>query len=293
MKARAPLGREGVATARLAKALLAGAILAMAGCPRVPPPNLARDPAALLDQVRAAQDRVRRVRGSARVKVSSPQLSGTVNAFAAAEKPDRFHLTTLDFFGNPVTVLAASGGRFGLWDARENVYYRGEATPENVSRLLPVLLPVEELVVVLCGSAPILPGRPLEVGVQDGFVLLTVGEGAVGQRLGLGEGATVEWSRVRRHVEGPGGARDVAHAYDLAFDGFRRRGGVRFPMAVKLDAPAGQSQVELTWKDDLEVNADPTPALFQADPPRGARVVELPPGGSPPPVSFPADAPRE
>ena len=93
------------------------------------------------------------------------------------------------------------GSVFGLWDARENVYYRGEATPENVSRLLPIMLPVEELVVVLCGSAPILPGRPLEVGVQDRFVLLTVGEGAVGQRLGLGEGAAVEWSRVTFNEE--------------------------------------------------------------------------------------------
>jgi hypothetical protein len=272
--------------------LLAGLLLALAGCPRVPPADQSRDPVALLEQVRAAQERVQRVRGSARLKVASPRLSGSVNAFAAAEKPDRLQLTTLDFFGNPVTVLAAAGGRFGLWDARDGVYYRGEATPENVSRLLPVMLPLEELVAILCGSAPLLQGAPVEVGEQDGFVLLTLGQGPVGQRLALGEGAAVAWSRVRRRVGEGGAARDVPEGYDLAFGAFRRRDGVSFPGEARLGA-AAKAKVELTWRDDVEVNGDPTPALFRLEPPRGARVVELPAGASPPDLPFPADPPRE
>jgi hypothetical protein len=284
---------RGARAPRTAAAVLAASLAALAGCPRVPPSNLARDPAALLDQLRAAQDRVKRVRGSARVKIASPQLSGTVNEFVAAEKPDSVHLSTLDFFGNPAVVLVASGGRFGLWDAQKNVYYRGDATPENVSRLLPVMLPVEELVTILCGSAPVLPGEPLEVGVQDALVLLTVGRGLVGQRLGIGEGAAVEWSRVRQRVVDAGGARDVAAGYDLAFGRFRRAGGVRFPGEEVLDAPAGRSRVELVWRDDLEVNGDATSAMFRVEPPRGARVVELPSGAPAPAIPFPVEESRE
>jgi hypothetical protein len=285
--------RRAARAGRLARPLLAAALAALAGCPRVPPANLARDPAALLDQLRAAQGRVQRVRGSARVKIASPELSGTVNEFVAAQKPDAVHLSTLDFFGNPAVVLVASGGRFGLWDAQKNVYYRGDATPENVSRLLPVMLPVEELVTILCGSAPVLPGEPLEVGVQDGLVLLTVGQGLVGQRLGIGEGAAVEWSRVRRRVVDAGGERDVAYGYDLAFARFRRTGGVRFPGEQVLDAPAGRSKVQLAWRDDVEVNGEPTPAMFRVEPPRGARVVELPSGAPAPAIPFPVEASRE
>lgn len=250
------------------------ALFALAGCPRLQAPNLSRDPDALLDQVAAGQRRVQRVSGRARVKVSSPSLSGTVSELIAAEKPDRVHLETLDFFGNPAAVLVAADGRFALHDARGKVFYRGPATPANISRLLPFDLPIEELVTILCGSAPLLPGKPLEVGSQDGLVLLTIGLGDVGQRLALGEQATVVWSRLRREVPAGSPAAVANPAYDLAFDRFVDRGGIRFPNEVDVDAPAGKARVELSWRD-LEVNGAVDRDLFQLVPPRGVRVVDL------------------
>lgn len=257
---------------RTAGVVAALGVALAAACVRVPPADLARDPGELADQVRAAQARVQRVKGTARVRVQSPTLSGTVLEFLAAEKPDRLRLETLDFFGNPAAVLVASGGRFSFFDARANVFYRGEATPENVSRLLPVALPAEELVTILCGSAPLLPGRALEVGVEDGYVLLTIGAGDVGQRLALGPKASVAWSRLRR--AGATGV-DETPAYDLTFDRFEDRAGARFPTEVRLDAPAGRAVVELRWRPDLEVQGDLDAGLFRMEPPRGARVIEL------------------
>jgi hypothetical protein len=259
-----------------AAAVLAVLALALTACPRVPPADLSRDPSALLDQVRGAQDRVQRVRGSARVKISSPGGSGSAIEFAAAEKPDRVRLETLDFFGNPVAVLVAADGRFGFHDARANVFYRGDATPENVSRLLPVVMPVEELVVILCGSAPLLPGAPLEVSVKDDLLLLTIGLGEVGQRIAIGERASVEWSRVRR--AGGSTVSEAAPAYDLEFGGFHELGAVRFPSEVQLDAAAAKSHIRFAWRDDVQVNGTVAAGLFHLEPPRGARVVELAPG---------------
>jgi hypothetical protein len=241
--------------------------------------------------VRAAQGRVHRVRGSARVRITSPDLSGAVNEFAAAEKPDRVHLETLDFFGNPAAVLVASGGRFAFLDARANVFYRGDATPENISRFLPVVIPVEELVTILGGAAPLLPGRPLDARVEDGLLLLTVGLGDVGQRLAIGERATVAWSRIRRSEPLPGGGtRETNPAYDLEFDGFEDLGTVRFPREVRLDAPSARSRVELRWRD-LEVDPSLDPAVFRLEAPRGARVVDLPPGAPIPPYDLPLEGP--
>jgi outer membrane biogenesis lipoprotein LolB len=256
------------------RALAGAAALLAAACAHGPPRNLAREPSALLDQVLAAQRRVQRVQGTARVRIASPTLSGTVTELVAAEKPDRVHLETLDFFGDPAAVLVAGGGRFALWDAREKVFYRGAATPANVSRLLPFDLPVEELVTILCGSAPILPGEPLEVGADRDVVLLTLGQGAVGQRLGLGERATVVFSQVRREVPEGTPPAEARVGYDLSFERFVDRGGIRFPNVTKLDAAASRSQVELTWRD-LEVNGAPDPELFRLAPPPGARVVDV------------------
>jgi hypothetical protein len=261
------------------------AAAAMAGC-RVPPPDLSRDPAELLAAVRAAQGRVARVQGSAKVHVDSPEVSGWVDEFVAAEKPDRVRLETRDFFGNVAAVLVADGGRFALYDARQRVYYRGEATPENVSRLLPLALPPADLAVLLCGSAPLVEGPAREVEARGARLLLRLGGASAEQELAVGEEAAVEASRVRRPAATPAGGGGADH--DLEFDTFRRRGGIRFPTAARLAAPAAGVRLELRWKEDLEVNGPPDPALFRLEPPRGARVVDLAPGSSAPPVELPA-----
>lgn len=260
---------------RAGRLLLAGlAAVALLGCPRVPPPDLSRDPAELLAAVRAAQGRVVRVQGGARVHVDSAESSGWVDEFAAAEKPDRVRLETHDFFGNVAAVLVTEGGRFAFYDARRQVFYRGEATPENLSRLLPVALPPAELATILCGSAPISGGEPLSVEVSGARLVLRLGGGAAAQELGVGEGAAVETAR------GPGG--------EIELDAFRRLGGVRFPTKARLALPAARVRLELRWKEDLEVNGPIDPGLFRLDPPRGVRVVDLVPGPSSPWPALPA-----
>jgi outer membrane biogenesis lipoprotein LolB len=277
----------------------AAALLA-AACARVPPANLSRDPALLAQQLRAVQAKTRSVKGSARVDVTSPGLSGTVAEFVAAEKPDRVHLETLDFFGNPAAVLVAAGGRFAFLDARAGVLYRGDATPENVSRLLPVVVPIDELVTILCGSAPLLPGEPVEVTTEGELVVLALTAPDAGgrrggaapalvQRLGLGEEASVAWSRLRRVTPGDGGRGvESAPAYDLDFGLFERVAGLRFPTRLVLDAPAARSRVALHWREDLEVNATLDAGLFQLATPKGVREIALDRGA---PVPAPVDIP--
>ncbi len=265
---------------RLRLAGLAAAA-AIAGC-RVPPPDLSRDPADLLRAVRAAQGRVQRVEGSAKVHLQSPRGSGWVDEFLAAERPDRVRLETRDFFGNVASVLVADGGRFALYDARGKVYYRGEASAENVSRLLPLALPPADLVDLLCGTAPLLAGEPRQVAVRDSLLVLRLAGDPGEQDLSVGEEAAVEASRVRWASPSPG-----RPDHDLELWAFRRRGGVRFPTAARLVAPAAGVSLELRWKEDLEVNGPSDPALFRLDPPRGARVVELLPGSVAPPLELP------
>lgn len=277
--------------ARLPRALVAGVGVALCGCPRVPPPDLSRDPAALLEAVRAAQHRVRSVQGSARVRVESPRLRGTVSQYLAAEKPDRIRLETHDFFGNLAAVLVADGGRFALYDAREGAFYRGEASPENVSRLLPLALPPEELAAILCGSAPLLEGEPVAAEPLGAQLWLTIRGGTGEQRLAVGTEAAVEASQLRRSGPAPGGETAGHPDYDLEFEVFRHRGGARFPTEATLRAPSAGVRLELSWKQDLQVNGPTDPASFRLDPPRGARVIELSPGSAVPPVELPLEPP--
>lgn len=260
-------------TRALAVALLLA--VAGAGClPRTPPPDLSLEPAALLAQVGARQARVTSVSGEARVSVEAPGGGGTVGQFLAARRPDALHVEALDFFGNPVAVLVAEGGRFALWDARQKVFYRGRATPENLGRLLPLPLEAAEAVEILCGGAP-LRGDPVRVEPGRGFATLVLAEGSLEQALRVGPGATVERSEVRARGEQPVGA------YDLAFDD-RDAEGARFPRALKLRASSPKVKLDVRWKD-ATVNGPLDDALFRLSPPRGARVVDLDAPAEPPP----------
>jgi outer membrane lipoprotein-sorting protein len=265
--------------------LLSTAVLlciVLSACRRVPPPELSTDPESLLTQVRRAQANVQRLRGSARVHVSSPSLSGTVDQYVAVEKPDRVRIETFDFFGNVAALLVADGEHFGFYDARARVFYRGAPTPENISRLLPIVMPAEELVTILCGSAPILPGQPVTVTPGNGQLLLTLAKGDVGQRLAIGERAAVEQSRIREMTPGQDGAAvEMAPAYDLDFSGFAKLNGIRFPSKLELAAPAARVEIVLSWRSDLELNESIDTRLFETAPPKGARVVELGEGAVP------------
>jgi hypothetical protein len=236
----------------------------------------------LLAQVERARSGIRRVQGEARVRVESEEFSGTVRHFLAAEKPDRLHLEALDFFGSPAVVLVAEGGRLGLYDARARVFYRGAATAENLSRIVPVALAPHDLVTILCGSAPLVEGTPASAEPGRGRVHLSLEAEVAVQSLEVGPGAAIASSRVRGREGGP-----VAGAPDLAFGAFRTEGGAPFPREVRLSSGDPAVEVKLEWRD-VEVNGETDDALFRLDPPRGARVVELGEGGVVPPVPPPA-----
>ena len=262
--------------------LLAGTLalaLAASGCARTaPPPDLAADPAALLAQVREAQDRVTACRGSARIGLSSPDLSGTLDAWVAAELPGRLRVDLLDFFGNPAAVLVAAEGRFAFLDLRAGRLYRGEDTPENLSRLLPLPLGARALARVVCGGAPLLDGRAVAAVPGDGVVLLELAGAGGRQVLEVGPGASV-----RRASFLPGAGGGVG--WRAAFGVFRHPGGRLFPTEV--DLRGGGGELSLAWRDDLELNVPPEASLFQIAAPPGVPTVELGVGSAPPRVELP------
>ena len=188
-----------------------------------------------------------------------------------AERPGRLRVEVHDFFGNVVAVLVVEDGRLALFDARQGTFLRGAATPANLARLVPVPLPPEALVTLLCGSAPLLDGAAVAAEPGDGLVLLTAPRRATwcsGWR--SGPGAALLASRVRRLTS----AGEVPAGLDAEFSVHRTRAGQRLP--TDLSARAAEAGVALTlhWRD-LEVNRPVDPSLFRLSPPAGARVVDL------------------
>src|SRR6267142_3382587 len=134
-------------------------LLLLAACPKQPvvsgPPP---DPGALYFQAKKAHLVPETLSCDAKAFVEAPENAGRYSLHVSVKRPASLRIEALTPMGDPAAVLVADQGRFALLDLRSNVFYRGPATPENLSRLLPAPLRDEELVALLTGAIPELPG---------------------------------------------------------------------------------------------------------------------------------------
>ncbi len=251
--------------------------LFLLGCPpkriEYGPTGPIDDPQALLKLVDASEARVISLEGESKVRVDTPQGKGSFSMFVALSRPGLIHFEPLDFFGRPVAVLVVNGDSFGLYQSQENRYYTGPASPANVSRFLPVVLPAEELTRIMLGVAPRIPHEQVELRVDDKECLcyvLTLRRGNVTQTLEIDP----RLYRVKKSE-----LRGIA-AYDLEFDDFFERGEVSFPRKVRLIAEGSKVDLQVNYKD-LNLNASPDLTMFDLTPPEDVPVVEVDVSGRP------------
>jgi outer membrane lipoprotein-sorting protein len=240
-------------------------LLLLAGCPprvdvrSVPPP----DATALLAEVDAMDARVAALQSQAKAHVDARGKKGNVQMFVAASAPASVHLEVLDFFGKPSGILISDGRQFVMLASDTGTWLRGEATAENVSRVLPVSLPPDQLVAMLLGRAPRLsdPAPTLVADSEQNVFRVTL----------RAEGRTQElWVDparrrvVRSHLDGPS-------AYTLTFDGFEDVRGAPFPRSITF---AGAGSVALQYSD-LRLGEQPDAALFTPQAPPGVPVEQI------------------
>jgi hypothetical protein len=252
------------------------AALALAGCPR-PSVNFgkegeARTPEELLRRIAQAEATVVALKGDGSLYVDTPKGKGSVSLFVAVSHPALIHIEQLDFFNRPQGVLVTDGTKVGLYDAKDGTYYRGPASPANLGRFLPVVLPPAELAALMLGRAPRLPPEASALSFDDrlGVYVLTLERDGVTQSLHV-------QPPTHRVVKSTVTGRD---AYDVEFSDIADYGAVTLPKKAKLTVPSAKTTVELTWKD-VSVNEPPDLTLFEVVPPEDVSVVDLDEAGTP------------
>ncbi len=260
--------------------------LICSGCPKrmdFGPRGRITEAEELLRLTRAAQDTTSTLEGDGKIRVESPQGSGTVSAFLAVSRPGLLRVDMFDFFNRPIATLVTDGQRFGLTQYQENKHYQGPATPRNLSRFLPVALPSEELVAVMLGRVPFIPAERMELALDEkqGLYALTLHTGAVSQVLHIHP----RYLRVvSSRVQG-------TRAYGLDYARFEPHGDGVFPHEVKLVAESAETSLGLRY---TSVTLDQSPDLthFDLSAPEGVPVVDVDEGGQAlPPVALPPAAP--
>lgn len=244
-------------------------VLICTGCPKrieFGPEGPIEDAERLYQLVRASQGNVVSLQGDAKLRVDSPQGSGTLSMFVALSRPGLLHLETFDFFNRPLAALTANEERFGLYQTETNTWYEGPASPQNISRFLPVVLPSEELVAVMLGQAPLIPPERMTLSLDqdEGVYVLTLYRGAVTQVL---------WVHTKYHRVVRSDVHGVS-AYNLVFERFEETESVVFPKRVKMKVPQAATELEVRYTD-VTLNAAPDLTLFELIPPEGAKVVPV------------------
>lgn len=237
------------------------------------------DPAALWDQAQAAHRLPETLSCEAKAFVDAPENGGRYGLNLAVRKPRSIRIEALTPLGDPAALLIATEGRFALLDLRSDVYYRGPSTPENLSRLLPAPLRDDELVALLTGGIPELPGaEPVEVRRDGGDLrlrLTTLAPGAAGapgyeQEVVLGDDLRVK--QVRRSRVG---GLHPELLWSVQLDEHDGSSGHQIPRLLHLAVPGRRTEVDLRLRD-LLVGKPPPASAFALRPPPGMPVRDLP-----------------
>jgi len=243
-------------------------LVTAAGCPK---PQLVTGPpvdaGALLEQVRAAHKVPRTLTCEAKAFVDAPENGGRYALQLSVKRPASIRIEALTPTGDPAAVLVADGGKFALLDLRHNVFYRGPATPRNLSRLLPAPLRDEELVALVTGAMPELPeARPEKANrLGDGY-LLVLSTARLAQEVSLGGDLRI--NDVRRLTSGG----ELLWAVHL--DEHDDSSGAQVPRLLHLSAPKAKTEVDLRLKNIVASKPPPAGAFLLGVPP-GMKVEEV------------------
>lgn len=240
------------------------------------------DAKVVYQRVRENQDNIVSLEGDSKLRVESPQGSGTLSMFVSVTRPALLHLETFDFFNRPLASLVSDGKGFGLYQTETNTYFQGPASPENVSRFLPVVLPNQELVAIMLGQVPLIPPErmTLELDRKKGVYVLTLYSGPATQVLHV---HTKHLRVMKSQVRGVPG-------YDLGFDDFQEKGSLIFPGKVELVAEQAKTQLQLRYQQ-ISLNGRPDLTLYELLPPEGAKVVDVDERGRELPAGAPSQPP--
>lgn len=239
-----------------------------AGCPK--PQTLAGpgpEPLALLAQAQAAHRIPQTLSADGKAFVEAPENGGRYALHLSVRRPASIRIEALTPLGDPAAVLVADQGRFALLDLRHNIFYRGPASPQNLSRLIPAPFTPDELVAVLTGAIPELrdaqPGSAQRDG--EGYRLTLVAPQIL-QEVWLGSDLRVQ--KIRRTT----GRGDLL--WEVALDEHDDSSGAQLPRLIHLEAPLGKARVDLRLRN-LITGKPPPQGAFLLGVPQGMQVEEV------------------
>ena len=210
------------------------------------------------------------LKGVAKIKVESPDEKFSVKELVVVERPGCLRLETLNPLGHPEFFAVTDGKELFLFSPSENKFYRGVASPENVSLFIPLNLNLEEMVSILLGNIPLIDydAEQIDCQTEGGCCLLTLSseDGRLKQVL------KVSYSK-QKVVESKT-YEEGSLILSTRYGRYDEMGETLFPRDIDVSMPCDKTKVTIKFKK-IEFPSTINPAEFKLTPPQGVEVVPL------------------
>lgn len=205
----------------------------------------------------------RSLRSLASVHYQGIDGKGKFQEAIVVQRPDKLRLETLSSFG-ALLIVTANGERVSGFDPRQNVFFHGKSSKENLLRLTRIPLELREIAALLIGLPPVEIKGPWEEK-QNALHRKLSGERSEVITFDSKLGVPTKWER-----SGADGEIELS----ALFSDFSATSAGPFPLKMVLEARTLERRLEIRYHDP-EVNVNLSSSLFVQGKPKNAREIPL------------------
>jgi len=240
------------------------------GCSLVRPPSwrpsIPFSP--LIEAVRLSNERIRSLRGIARIELVYQGKRFRARQAIALAKPGLMRLETLGLLNQPLLILATDGVTLQALSISENRFYEGTVSG-GLSHFMHLRTNSEEFVSLILGSIPLREDGSLRYDAYRSLYQLTFPP-------------STRWETQTFWIH-PKTLRvleilktDALNGEEIriSFGRFRKAGSVTFPMEIDIEVPAADNRIRLRFRR-VEVNPSLSQDLFRLSTPPGVEIVAI------------------
>ncbi|MFA7684266.1 MAG: DUF4292 domain-containing protein [Syntrophales bacterium] len=208
-------------------------------------------------------------RSTARVSVVSPQSKINFRIAIFLQLSDKLRLESIPVLGPPDFFLTVRGGWIRAYLPTGGEFLVGKATPDNLSRFLPLSWPVEKWMAVLLGNGPNVTLQPTQlVGkMEDSLyrVDMTTAD-ALTESLWI--------NPLQDRLEKIERSSSAGRKETVTFNAFRKMNGRTFPSRISIDT--GEGRTITIVHETMETTMEKPDNFFTLRPPPEATIRALP-----------------
>ena len=237
------------------------------------PPSALPSAQELLGPFKARQQHLTGLRGLARVTYQDTQERGSASQAVAIAAPDRFRLELFSVL-SVAAIHTCDGQMLAAYFPRDNVIYRGAASPLNIARFTRLMLSAREITRLLLGF----PIFSVE-GESETTNTVRLDPNDDTYRLDLpksdGSVAALWFDTKTKHlrrwavIAADGSTQTQGQLAD-----YRQVQGLSFPFSITLSDAHEAQQVSLVYKN-VELGPALPDSLFRLTPPSGVQEIDI------------------